>query len=108
MTKQEIVDHLFSYGWPKDEELAEYAVNRHGYGGDNASYGITYPGDLDDYDRAMGDNIPDGMIEVYGLYFEEGELLVEESYYLERLKTHLSTNQRSDLVTRVEEAEQPK
>ena len=38
--------------WSSLEGLSEFAVARHGYGNDSG--GITYPGDLDDYDRACG------------------------------------------------------
>jgi hypothetical protein len=66
-------------------ELAEYAVNRHGFGDSDGGNGLTYPGDLDEYDREVaGINIPEGFIQVYGRWGPPHgyELLVLETDYL--------------------------
>jgi len=90
MDTYNILKHIFSYSWPKDEELAEYAKKRHGFGGDDASYGVTYPSDLDEYDRSRGEFIPEGKVEIYCKAFGVESLLIDEKCYLRVLKSHLA------------------
>jgi hypothetical protein len=74
--------------WSRLADLATFATNRHGFGDTDGGFGVTYPGDLDEYDHAVGvDDIPSGYIEVYGLWgAPRGDsLLVRESLYLELL-----------------------
>lgn len=71
--------------WPQLAQLAEFAVGRHGFGESNGGFGVTYPDDLDEYDRHVeGLSIPAGFVEVYGFWgAPEGyEMLVRESQYL--------------------------
>lgn len=74
--------------WSSLTALAEFAIQRHGYGNTDGGFGVTYPGDLDEYDRVVdGANIPDGFVEVYGFWGPPDgyEILVAESLYLDTL-----------------------
>jgi hypothetical protein len=45
--------------WSRLPDLASFAVARHGFGDTDGGFGVTYPGDLDEYDRAVeGVTIP--------------------------------------------------
>lgn len=68
-------------------DLAEYATNRHGFGDSNGGFGVTYPNDLDDQERASGLLIPEGFVLVYGFWGKPDgyEVLVPETVYLETL-----------------------
>ncbi|MGB3619882.1 MAG: hypothetical protein WBA20_00885 [Ketobacter sp.] len=90
MNIDRVLETIFSYSFPSDEKLIEYALGRHGYGGDNGSYGITYPEDLDDFDRANGENIPDGKLEIYCKELDVDVLTIEERHYLQALKSYLA------------------
>jgi hypothetical protein len=71
--------------WSRLTDLASFAVARHGFGDTNSGFGVTYPGDLDEYDRAVeGATIPDGFVEVYGHWGPPDgySLLIRESMYL--------------------------
>lgn len=71
--------------WSRLPELSEFATQRHGFSNSDGGFGVTYPGDLDEYDRVIdGLNIPEGFVEVSGFWgLPDGyELLVPESYYL--------------------------
>jgi hypothetical protein len=63
-------------------ELAAFAIRGQGFCSD--ATGLTYPGDLDDYDRAQGQYVPPGYIEAYLHYGPpEGQSwLVPEPLYL--------------------------
>jgi hypothetical protein len=65
----------------------EFAVRRHGYGNTDGGFGVIYPSDLDGADRAAGENIPDGFVQVYGFWGPPDgyELFVSESEYLDVL-----------------------
>lgn len=80
------IDH-----WMRLSDLARFAEQSHGYGDSNGGFGITYPGDLDDFDRANGEYIPDGFLRVYGLWGSPAgyELLVSEVVYLGQLASVL-------------------
>ncbi|WP_431256824.1 hypothetical protein ACQ86G_19250 [Roseateles chitinivorans] len=75
--------------WGRLAQLADFAERRHGYGNSNSGSGITYPGDLDEYDiHVRGIHIPPGSLLVYGLAFAippGWERLVEERVYLQVL-----------------------
>jgi hypothetical protein len=71
--------------WLRLWELAEFAVQRLGYGDSNGGFGITYPGDPNEYDRVvLGVHIPDGCVRVYGFWGPPDgyERFVPESVYL--------------------------
>jgi hypothetical protein len=56
--------------------------------GDTDSFGVTYPGDLEEYDRAVeGITMPDGFDEVYRNWRPPGgySLLIRDSMHLEIL-----------------------
>lgn len=92
MSKTEIYKKLFSNNWPSDDELVDYAIERHGYGGDDGFYGVTYSEDLDEYDREVeGENIPEDFVEIYFYAFEQSaeEIQVPEAEYVEELKNYL-------------------
>lgn len=74
--------------WPRLAELATFAADRHGFGDTDGGFGITYPGDLDDFDRATERaEIPPGHVEVYGSWGPPDgyQILVPEALYLEVL-----------------------
>ena len=84
--------------------LAEFAAAGHGFGDSDGGFGVTYPGDLDDYDRVvLGLHIPAGCVEVYGY---EGppdgyELVIPERLYLTELAAALTAAGHSDAARRV-------
>jgi hypothetical protein len=66
--------------------LAEYVTKRHGFGDTNGGFGVTYPGDLDDFDRDVeGACIPAGFVLAYGFWgLPDGdEVHVRESLFSE-------------------------
>ncbi len=74
--------------WPRLPELVDFALARHGYGDSNGGFGVTYPGDLDEYAlHVEGINIPPGHVQVYGSWgTPDGyEYVVSESDYLDVL-----------------------
>jgi hypothetical protein len=78
--------------WRSPEELVAFAQERHGYCDTDGFFGITYPGDLDDYDRhVLGVNIPEGFVEAIAWYGERHgpSHLLEEATYLEILRQYL-------------------
>jgi hypothetical protein len=72
--------------WSQLSELADFAELRHGYGNSDGGFGITYPGDLDEYEiEVEGIKIPNGSVLLYGYTFALPpgyELLVSEHDYL--------------------------
>lgn len=72
--------------WSQLSELAGFAERRHGYGNSDGGFGITYPGDLDEYEiEVEGIKIPNGSVLLYGYAFALPpgyELLVSEHDYL--------------------------
>src|SRR5262245_12592136 len=55
--------------WSRLPELAEFAALRHGFGDSDGGFGVTYPGDLDDYDHEVdGVCIPEGFVQAYGFW----------------------------------------
>jgi len=90
MNRSEIYTQLFSYEWPSNEQLVEYSNKRHGYGGDDGYYGVTYPSDLDEYQREVeGEYIPDGYVEINYWDGEHREIQVLETEYLSELRNYL-------------------
>lgn len=88
--------------WPRPADLASFALKRHGFGDNDGGFGIIYPNDLDEFDLANGDSIPDGFIEIYGFWGRPHgwEFQVLESEYLECLVEYL---QAHGLVREAEE-----
>ena len=82
--------------WSSLEQLAQFAARRHGFGDSNGGFGITYPTDLDEYDREVDKiAIPDGHVLAYGFWGASGphggyDVLVPESLYLSVLADELS------------------
>lgn len=71
--------------WSFINDLPQYAKELHGYGDSNSGFGITYPSDLDEYQREVeGISIPEGMVQAYGCWGppEGYEFLVAETEYL--------------------------
>ena len=67
--------------------LASFAIAGHGFMGDEGFYGVTYPSDLDDWQREReGACIPEGFVEVT---FEREDFLVPTAEYLRVLAQHL-------------------
>ena len=90
--------------WSQLADLAQFAVERHGFGDTDGGFGITYPDDLDEYDRVLdGFDIPKGYIEAYGFWGPPDGygLLVPESMYLETLALILSQAGLHDEADRV-------
>lgn len=70
--------------WSDKPRLAQFALERHGFGDSNGGFGVTYPGDLDDYDRTVdGCKIPEGFVLAYGFWGPPDgyEVLVPEWLY---------------------------
>ena len=90
--------------WPNLSDLVAFAESRHGYENTDGYFGITYPGDLDDYERSNGNSIPDGYVEAnawYGASDGETHKLLE-SDYLELLRQFLSLKNHKELVERID------
>lgn len=89
--------------WHSHTELVEFARLRHGYGNSDGHFGITYPGDLDDCDRANGHSIPAGSVEACAWYgATDGEThLLSEFDYLDLLRQYLEFRGAPDLAARI-------
>jgi len=95
----EIYHELFSQPFPSKEQLAEFALKGHGYCMDNGYFGVTYPNDLDEYEREIeGQFIPQGMIRINYWDGSDKEVMVVEKDYLIALKNHLLRNGDEDLA----------
>ena len=69
-------------------ELGGHALARHGWGDSDGGFGVTYPSDLDEWDRVVEKvEIPDGFVELYGLWGPPDgyRFVIRESSYLEHL-----------------------
>ncbi len=94
-----IYNELFSQSFPSDEQLVEFALKRHGYCMDNSYYGVTYPDDLDEYEREVeGQCIPEGMLRVNYWDGLEKERIVSEQDYLSALRGYLIQKGNKDLA----------
>lgn len=93
--------------WSRLEDLAAFAAERHGFGDSNGGFGITYPTDLDEYDREVDKiAIPDGHVLAYGFWGESGsyggyDVLVPEALYLSVLAGELSRSGFDQAATKV-------
>ena len=55
--------------WSCINSLPAYALKRHGFGDSNGGFGITYSGDLDEYQKEVEQvSIPNGMVQAYGYW----------------------------------------
>lgn len=91
--------------WSKITELASFALKAHGFGDSNGGFGVTYPGDLDQYEREVqGENIPNGMVQIYGYWGPPSgyEMLVSEFLYLTTLARALREQGHSNEAALVE------
>ena len=91
--------------WPKITDLAGFAIKAHGFGDSNGGFGVTYPGDLDEYEREVkGESIPTGMVQIYGYWGPPSgyEVLVSEVLYLTTLVRTLRKQGHSNEAALVE------
>ena len=72
--------------WHRPEQLAQFAVDRRGYGNTDGGFGMHFPESIDDYEREVeGHLIPHGQVEIYGFWGKENggyEFTVPEAIYL--------------------------
>ncbi|GAA5496447.1 hypothetical protein SAMN02745181_0250 [Rubritalea squalenifaciens DSM 18772] len=82
------------------DELFKFAHQGHGYGDSDGYFGITYSNDLDDYDRANDQCIPEGFVQVYAGYGDSysEDYLITEAEYLNLLEQFFRLNERIDLA----------
>ena len=102
MTKT-LMQHIFTYSFPSEEQLVKFANARHGFGGDDGSYGVTYPDDLDAYEREISQQeIPDGSVEIYCSAYTDKDIVITENQYLNALKVYLESTNNHDLASELE------
>lgn len=89
--------------WSRLPELAGFAALRHGFGDSDGGFGVVYPGDLDEFDRTAGAHVPEGFVQVYGVWGPPDgyEVLVPESLYLTTLAEMLSAAGHTSEANRV-------
>ena len=90
--------------WRTPGDLLKFARERHGYGNSDGFSGITYPGDLDDYDRADSESIPGGSVEAYAWHgATNGDThVLSELEYLSLLCQYFEACGQHDVASRVE------
>jgi len=99
MELEKIINHIFTYSFPTDEQLVRFANDRHGFGGDDGGYGVTYPSDLDAYEREVEQQfIPEGSIEIYCSAYTDKDIIITEKQYLAALKQYLDATSQHDLA----------
>ena len=84
---REVID-----SWPQLAQLVSFATKRHGYCDSNGGFGITYPNDLDEYQREVDRQVmPEPMVEVFGYWGQTNSysMLVTEAQYLRVLASLL-------------------
>ena len=90
--------------WSNKPSLVQYALDRHGFGDTDGGFGITYPGDLDEYAHEVeGRHIPDGFVQAYGFWGPPDgyEILVPEWLYRDVLAEVLACLGMREEATRV-------
>lgn len=103
MELDKIVKHIFTYRFPTEEQLVRYANSRHGFGGDDGSYGVTYPDDIDVFERDISQQaIPQGSVEIYCSAYTDEDILITEQFYLQTLKSYLESKGYNDLANELE------
>jgi hypothetical protein len=103
MTNKEIILEVLSLVEFNYERLVSFAEEGKGFMGDEGAYGLTYPENLDKYDKEVeGRSIPEGMIEVH--YWDNGEqsILVPLKEYISTLREFLASKGDAKLSQRVD------
>jgi len=94
-------DPAFTRGF-SHSEFVEFALARHGWGDSDGGFGVTYPADLDEYDKEVeGMVIPAGHVEIYGFWGPEHggyEITVKEADYIEELLLILEHEGHTDNI----------
>jgi hypothetical protein len=99
----EIFQQIFENRWPSDEQLVEYACAGHGYGGDDGYYGVTYPSDLDEYQKLVdGEFIRQDHVQIAYWDGDIQTLEITEVAYLEAVKARLNSNGKNALASIVQ------
>lgn len=102
MSKAEIYAQLFSYDDLSAQEIMNCANNRYSYMGDNGYYGVTYPEDLDEYQREVeGKFIPNGYVEIAYWDGDFQEIKVLEKEYLDELRVYLEQSGQFKLALKL-------
>lgn len=91
------------HNWKSVSQLVDFAEARHGYQNTDGFFGIFYPSDLNEFDRANGDPIPNGMIQANAWYgAHDGPIhLLPELEYLELLRQYLTLLGKLELACRI-------
>ena len=86
-----VINVIASYPGGLDSGRIEAAVRRRGYSNSDGGFGVQYPDDLDEYEKANGSDIPAGCVRVYTFFGPPagGEFTIQESLYLEVLELWL-------------------
>ena len=89
--------------WTDVAELVTFAETRQGYENSDGFFGITYPSDFDEFDRANGFSIPEGYVEAKAWYgSHDGKIYqLPETDYLQLLGQFLILNNHLELASRV-------
>lgn len=89
--------------WGNSVALVSFAAAGHGYTNTDCFFGVTYPGDLDEYDLTQRPPIPAGYVEVIAWYGERDGIthLLPEREYVELLRQYLWLTNQPDLSERV-------
>ena len=97
------VNQLFEFSDFKLEDLVRFAENGHGFSGDDGHFGLTYPNDREEYEilHEGCQAIPEGKIELTYWTGESTGLLVDLTWYLEKLNDHLVSKGEKSLSSRV-------
>lgn len=99
MELEKIISHIFTYSFPSDEELVRFANARHGFGGDDGGYGVTYPSDLDAFEGEIEQQvIPEGSVEIYCSAYTDKDITISEHRYLSVLKKYLEKTSQQELA----------
>ncbi|MEL6263455.1 MAG: hypothetical protein AAFR97_15490 [Bacteroidota bacterium] len=90
--------------WSELEAVVSYAVKRHGYTNTDSFFGVTYPSDLDDFDRVQGEHIPPGFVRILNGYGDPNgeEFDISESDYLVVLRAVVENQGRKELIDELE------
>jgi hypothetical protein len=88
--------------WSRVGDLCAFAEHRHGFGNSDGGFGVSYFGDLDDFERT-DTTMREGDVLVYAFFGppEGYEFVVPESLYLECLAAYLDAEGRGEDAERV-------
>ena len=82
--------------WNNKNDLLQFALERHGYCNTDSMSGITYPSDLDDFDRDVDKiTINEGFILVYSEQFTPKEAYLTEEDYLTILNAYFKVSKNT-------------